>query len=430
MHIPILSRDALMAVVELQQVLLQLFVLIAFAMGAAVICKLIKVPVVIGEILVGIIIGNTGLFNMLQLGADAQVFEVFKQLGVIFLLFAVGLVTPFSELRKVGKTAFIVASMGVVVPFIGGYLFMTLLGYGTIPALFVAAAMVATSVGITARVIGDMGLSDAIESRVIIGAAVIDDVLGMLVLAVVVGVAGGSGTDLAQTAIVAIEGVIFVIAVIIIGGMVIPHLRKVRREKVEVERPLKTKTPLLSPLPLALVVCFGLSFIAGTFGLAAIIGSFLAGMAFAEFQDRWPCKEKFESINEFLVPFFFIFVGIQVQLSSFNDVLLIGLALTAIAILTKVVGCGIGARSMGSKSALIVGVGMAPRGEVGLIVATIGLGMGQVSNAIYSVVVFMSLATTLVAPPMLTYAFKAKFKKKEKRIEKDDDDGQLKFRDR
>ena len=429
MHIPILSRDALMAVVELQQVLLQLFVLIAFAMAAAVICKLIKVPTVIGEILVGIIIGNTGLFSMLQLGTDAQVFEVFKQLGVIFLLFAVGLVTPFSELRKVGKTAFIVASLGVVVPFIGGYLFMTLLGYGTIPSLFVAAAMVATSVGITARVIGDMGLSDAIESRVIIGAAVIDDVLGMLVLAVVVGVAGGSGTDIAQTAIVAIEGVVFVIAVIIIGGMVIPHLRKARA-KVDVERPLKTSSPLLSPLPLALVVCFGLSFVAGTFGLAAIIGSFLAGMAFAEFQDRWPCKEKFEPINEFLVPFFFIFVGIQVQLSSFNDILLIGLALTAIAIVTKVIGCGIGARSMGGKSALIVGVGMSPRGEVGLIVATIGLGMGQVSNAIYSVVVFMSLATTLASPPMLSYAFKAKFKKKEKRIEKEDDDGQLKFRDR
>jgi Kef-type K+ transport system membrane component KefB len=431
MHILILGRDALMAVVEIQQVLLQLFVLIAFAMAAAVICKLVKVPTVIGEILVGIIIGNTGMFAALQLGTDAQVFEVFKQLGVIFLLFAVGLVTPFSELRKVGKTAFIVASLGVVVPFIGGFLFMTALNYALIPSLFVAAAMVATSVGITARVIGDMGLGDAIESRVIIGAAVIDDVLGMLVLAVVIGIAGGSGTDIAQTAIVAIEGVVFVIAVIIIGGMVIPKVRKVAKDRnIDLEHPAKYAAPLLSPLPLALVVCFGLSYIAGTFGLAAIIGSFLAGMAFAEFNDRWPCKEKFEPINEFLVPFFFIFVGIQVQLSSFNDVLLMGLALTAIAIVTKVIGCGLGARSMGGKSALIVGVGMSPRGEVGLIVATIGLGLGQVSNAIYSVVVFMSLATTIASPPMLTYAFRAKFKKKEKKVERDDADGQLKFRDR
>jgi len=421
-----------MAVVDIQQVLLQLFVLISFAMAAAVVCKLVKVPTVIGEILVGIIIGNTGLFGALQLGTDAQVFEVFKQLGVIFLLFAVGLVTPFSELRKVGKTAFIVASLGVVVPFIGGFLFMTVLGYGFIPAMFVAAAMVATSVGITARVIGDMGLSDAIESRVIIGAAVIDDVLGMLVLAMVVGIAGGSGSDIAQTAIVAIEGVIFVIAVIIIGGMVIPKVRKVREKKVDVEHPIRTKSPLLSPLPIALVVCFGLSYVAGTFGLAAIIGSFLAGMAFAEFQDRWPCKEKFEPINEFLVPFFFIFVGVQVQLSSFNDILLLGLALTALAIVTKIIGCGLGARSLGGKSAMIVGVGMAPRGEVGLIVATIGLGMGQVTNVTYSIVVFMSLATTLAAPAMLSYAFKAKIKKKhiEKHIEKEDDDGQLKFRDR
>ena len=431
MHIPILARDALMAVIEIQQVLLQLFVLIAFAMAAAVICKLIKVPTVIGEILVGIIIGNTGLFGALQLGTDAQVFEVFKQLGVIFLLFAVGLVTPFSELRKVGKTAFIVASLGVVVPFVGGFLFMTALNYSLIPSLFVAAAMVATSVGITARVIGDLGLNDAIESRVIIGAAVIDDVLGMLVLALVIGIAGGSGTDIAQTAIVAIEGVIFVIAVIIIGGMVIPKVRKAAREKkVDVEHPTRTSSPLISSLPLALVVCFGLSYVAGTFGLAAIIGSFLAGMAFAEFQDRWPCKEKFEPINEFLVPFFFIFVGIQVQLDSFNSVLWIGLGLTALAIVTKIIGCGLGARSLGKKSAIIVGVGMAPRGEVGLIVATIGLGMGQVTNAIYSIVVFMSLATTIAAPAMLTYAFKAKFKKKEKRVEKEDDDGQLKFRDR
>lgn len=430
MQIPILGRDALMAVVEIQQVLLQLFVLIAFAMAAAVICKLIKVPAVIGEILVGIIIGNTGMFAALQLGTDAQVFEVFKQLGVIFLLFAVGLVTPFSELRKIGRTAFLVASLGVIFPFIGGYLFMTALGYSLIPSLFVAAAMVATSVGITARVIGDMGLSDAIESRVIIGAAVIDDVLGMLVLAVVVGIAGGSGTDIAQTAIVAIEGVVFVIAVIIIGGMVIPKVRRTKEKRVDVEHPLKTSSPLLSPLPLALVVCFALSYIAASFGLAAIIGSFLAGMAFAEFQDRWPCREKFEPINEFLVPFFFIFVGVQVQLSSFNDILFIGLALTAIAIVTKIIGCGLGATSLGGKSALIVGVGMAPRGEVGLIVATIGLGMGDVSNAIYSVVVFMSLATTIAAPSMLTYAFKAKFKKKAKRIEKDDDDGELKFRER
>ena len=430
MHIPILHRDALMAVIDIQQVLLQLFVLISFAMAAAVICKLIKVPTVIGEILVGIIIGNTGLFGALQLGTDAQVFEVFKQLGVIFLLFAVGLVTPFSELRKVGKTAFIVASLGVVFPFIGGFLFMTVLGYGFIPSMFVAAAMVATSVGITARVIGDMGLSDAIESRVIIGAAVIDDVLGMLILAMVVGIAGGSGSDIAQTAIVAIEGVIFVIAVIIIGGMVIPKLRKVREKKVDVEHPIRTVSPLLSPLPVALVVCFGLSYIAGSFGLAAIIGSFLAGMAFAEFRDRWPCKEKFEPINEFLVPFFFIFVGVQVQLSSFNDILLLGLALTALAIVTKIIGCGLGARSLGGKSAMIVGVGMAPRGEVGLIVATIGLTMGEVTNVTYSIVVFMSLATTLAAPAMLSYAFKAKFKKKKRHIEKDDDDGQLKFRDR
>jgi len=140
--------------------------------------------------------------------------------------------------------------------------------------------------------------------------------------------------------------------------------------------------------------------------LAAIIGAFLAGMAFAEFNDRWPCEESFESINEFLVPFFFVFVGISVDISSFGDVLFLAAIITLAAIASKFLGCFIGARKMGRQSAGIVGIGMVPRGEVGIVVASVGLGLGVITGSIFSVVVFMSIVTTIVAPPLLTWAFK------------------------
>ncbi len=157
------------------------------------------------------------------------------------------------------------------------------------------------------------------------------------------------------------------------------------------------------------MLCFGLSFLASYVGLAAIIGAFLAGMAFAEFRDRWPVEDKFEPINEFLVPFFFLFVGISVGLSSFSGVILIALIVTLLAIVTKIIGCGLGSIKLGGRSATIVGVGMVPRGEVGIIVASVGLSMAVISDNMFSIVIFMSMATTLVAPPLLTWAFKRKF---------------------
>ena len=423
----------------IQTVLFQLFMIIVLVEVAKIVCNKIKVPTVIGEILVGIVIANTFLYDFINLGSDREVFEVLKELGVIFLLFTVGLETPFSTIRKVGKTAMLVATFGVILPFIAGFVLMLSLGYDEVAGLFVGAAMVATSVGITARVIKDMNLMHAIESRVIIGAAVIDDVMGMIVLAIVVGVAGGGSLDIAQVALVSIEAVLFVLAIIFIGSLLLPKMVKKRDEKVAT-RGYTTKRPSrlsrlfrrkskgegtvvctadrksrgISPLPLALIICFALSSLSSFLGLAAIIGAFLAGMAFAEFKDKWPCENKIEPITEFLTPFFFVFVGIEVTLSVFGDmnILILALTITIFAIITKFVGCGLGSRKMGRKSAAIIGVGMIPRGEVGLIVASIGLAMGIVGDDLYSSIVFMSLATTLVAPPLLTYTFRRKLGKK------------------
>lgn len=390
--------------ISIETVLLQLLVLFLLAKVAGVLCEQIKISPVIGEIFAGVLIGNTILYQWLSLDIDLTLFQVLSELGVIFLLFAVGLETPFSELRKVGRTAIQVAVLGVIVPLITGFALITALGHGQTEALFIAAAMVATSVGITARVIKDMNLTQTIESRIIIGAAVIDDVLGMIVLAIVVGIASGGSTPLAII-LVSIEGILFVLMVIFIGSILLPNARKKMTSRRGPNQTVEKKRHGISPLPLAIIVCLGLSFAASFIGLAAIIGAFLAGMAFAEYKDKWPIEDDFHPINEFLVPFFFLFVGVSVSLSSFGDVLVIALLVTLLAVAAKYVGCGLGAWKLGGKSATIIGVGMVPRGEVGIIVASVGLSMAVISDSMFSVVVFMSIATTIIAPPLLTWAF-------------------------
>lgn len=405
---------------SIEIVLFQIFALFLFAKVAGLICERFKISSVIGEILAGIIVANTILFQWLgldlwaTLDVELDLFVVLAELGVIFLLFAVGLETPFSELRKVGKTATSVAVLGVVLPFLAGFAMFMIKDNNVNEALFIGAAMVATSVGITARVISDMDLTRALESRIIVGAAVIDDVLGMIVLAIVMGIAVGSSGGVLDIVLVSAEAILFVVMVIFVGSILLPKLRKKYAERRGPVEPLQCgerKRSALSPLPFAIIVCLGLAVLSTVVGLAAIIGAFLAGMVFAEFKDKWPCEKDFGPINEFLVPFFFLHVGLLVNLSSFRGVLGIAMILTLVAIATKWIGCGLGARSMGRSSANIVGVGMIPRGEVGIIIASIGLTNSFISDGLFSVVVFMSMATTIVAPPLLTWAFRRKMKK-------------------
>ena len=258
-----------------------------------------------------------------------------------------------------------------------------------------------------------MDLTRTLESRVIIGAAVIDDVLGMIVLAIVMGITSGSSGGILDIVLVSAEAILFVVLVIFMGSIILPKMRKKYAEHHKPAEPAQCgerKRAALSPLPLAIIVCLGLSVLASYVGLAAIIGAFLAGMVFAEFKDKWPCEEDFGPIQEFLVPFFFLHVGLMVNLASFVDVIVLAVVLTVLAIITKWIGCGLGAWSMGRSSANIVGVGMIPRGEVGIIIASIGLTMGFITDSLFSIVVFMSMATTIMAPPLLTWAFRRKMK--------------------
>lgn len=400
---------------SLGTVLLQILVLFTLAKVGGLICERFGVSSVIGEIAAGILVANTILFQWLSLDLDMSLFEILSELGVIFLLFAVGLETPFSELRKVGRTATLVAVLGVMLPFLAGFAYILALGHAQTEALFIGAAMVATSVGITARVIKDLDLTRSIESRVIIGAAVIDDVLGMIVLAIVVGMVSGGSSGIMDIVLASVTGVAFVLLVIFFGSIVLPKARQRangKRASVPFDDStvcVKKRKFSISPLPLAIIVCLGLSFAASYVGLAAIIGAFLAGMVFAEFKDKWPCDEDFRPINAFLVPFFFLFVGMSVDIASFGEVLVLAIIITLMAVITKYIGCGLGSLKLGRGSANIIGVGMVPRGEVGIIVATIGLSMSVVSQGMFSVVVFMSMATTIIAPFLLTWAFRRKY---------------------
>ena len=403
--------------VDIGIILVELFVLVLMAHVAGLLCNAIRIPSVVGEIVVGIAIGNLiiggeSIFAWLQLSNEANfpIFQVFAELGIIFLLFAVGLETPFRELRMVGKTAIMVALLGVVLPFVAGFAIIVAFSFGsTIEALFMGTALVATSVGITARVIKDMGVTGSIESKVIIGAAVIDDVLGLTVLAVVSGVSGGGALDILDVAVVAGLAVGFVLAILYVAVLLHKVRKNVERRNREKGRNSRLPTHL-SPLPFALIICFGLSALASFLSLAAIVGAFLAGMVFAEFRDIWPCEKKFEPINEFMVPFFFLLVGINLRLESLLswEMAFLIIIITALAILTKYIGCGYGARKIGKGSAMIVGFGMMPRGEVGIIVASIALATGVFSNSLYATVVAMSLITTLIAPVLIVYAYNRK----------------------
>jgi Kef-type K+ transport system membrane component KefB len=261
-------------------------------------------------------------------------------------------------------------------------------------SLFIAAAFVATSAGITARVLSELGVLGRIESRVILGAAVIDDIGAMLLLGVVTAMQGGQGgVSISGLLLVLAQAVSFVVLVGLVGT------RFLKRKSQVLDAPINP----LSPLSLALAACLGLAALASSIGLAAIIGAFLGGMAFAETPHRRALERQVQVLMAFLTPFFFVVTGLQIQLSQLASLGAIAtlLFITALAVAGKFAGGAIGARSLGKKSASIVGVGMVPRGEVGIIVATLGQNAKVFDDRLYALIIAMSLLTSVIAPPIL-----------------------------
>jgi Kef-type K+ transport system membrane component KefB len=350
-------------------------------------------PGIVGEIIAGILLGPSVL-NWVQ---PDQIISALAEMGVMFLLFRVGLEVKSSELMRVGGTALLVAVLGVVLPFGIGWAIMATAGVSRIEAIFVGAAMVATSVGITAQVLSAKGLLKERASQIILAAAVIDDVLGLLVLAVVSNLAEGHVNllGLATTGVVAAA---FTVLVAKFGTSTL------QRIVPRVEQKLSAGEVQFN---LAIVLLFGLSVFAVWAGVAAIIGAFLAGMALSETVNH-RVHDLAHGITELLVPFFLVGIGLHLDVSAFanRSTLLLSVIILAAAVLTKFVGCGLGAWQLGRGDMLRVGVGMVPRGEVGMVVAQIGLTLGVVEDQVYAVVVIMAVGTTLIAPPLLNYAYR------------------------
>jgi Kef-type K+ transport system membrane component KefB len=380
-------------------ILFTLFVVFIAAQVGGEIAQRLKLPGVVGEIAAGCVIGPSllGLIAPDQIAVGTPL-DVLAEIGVVLLLFSVGLETRLEDLKKVGKVAFLVGVLGVAVPFAMGSLWAHGSGFSWDKSLFVAAAFVATSAGITARVLQELHALQRIESKVILGAAVIDDILAMLLLGVVVSLQGGGGFD--PTHLVAVlVGAVGFIAVIGWGGT-----RVMRWNSDWLEKPRDPHSPLM----IVLAMCLGLAYLSTLFGLAAIIGAFLAGMIASETQQRQTLEKQTMPLLALLTPFFFVVTGSKIDLHELAsaDALIMLAVVTAIAIVSKLIGGWLGSLSLGRRSATIIGFGMVPRGEVGVVIASLGLAAGVFNNRMYAIIVAMSLLTAMVTPPVLAALLK------------------------
>ncbi|MSO20307.1 MAG: cation:proton antiporter [Acidobacteria bacterium] len=371
-------------------------------------------PSVLGELAMGVVLGNLSLFGFTALDylkTDPSI-DMLSKLGVILLLFMVGLESTVAQMLKVGWSSFLVAVLGVIGPFalgwgVGAWL---LPEHSSYMHAFLGAALTATSVGITARVLKDLGRSQTTESRIILGAAVIDDVLGLIILAVVSGIisAANAGGEMSYIAVgmTLLKAVVFLVGALVIGGRIAPRLFGLA-SKFQASGVL---------LAFGLSFCFVLAYLANVIGLAPIVGAFAAGLIledvhYRDFTDRGEhsLEHLVEPIASFLVPVFFMLMGMRTDLRSFGDMNVLGLAgaLCIAAIIGKQLAM-LGVLEKGLDR-LSVGIGMIPRGEVGLIFANIGLtlvlgGERIVDQSTFSAVVVMVIVTTVVTPPLLKWS--------------------------
>ncbi len=376
-----------------EELLLELLVIFVSAKVIGEIFERFSLPSVLGEILAGIVLGPYAL-NWIQ--PSTTIYSV-AELGAIFVLFSAGLETSPRELIRIGGKAVQVAGAGIVVPFILGFAYMRLRGDATNEAVFVGAAMVATSVGITARILADLHVLSTHAARIIMGAAVFDDILGMLLLAVVAGLSSGGGLHWLHLGILIGEAAGFALFMMFLAPRIV-HRMEPRVEQLSTQN---------ASLIVALAICLLLSWLAAKIGMAAIIGAFFAGLVFADYAPQWNLLPRVSGITEFLAPFFFFAIGARLNGRLFTkDVLVAAIIISALAIVSKVIGCGLPLLNEGWPTVLRVGVGMMPRGEVALIVALVGLQSKIIGQSTYAIVVFMTAVTTLIAPPLLRYMFR------------------------
>jgi Kef-type K+ transport system membrane component KefB len=352
-------------------------------------------PAVLGELLAGVALGASVLGVLDAADPRTHVIHLLAELGVVLLLFQIGLETNLPRLLKVGPAAGAVAMTGVIVPFALGYLVGKAFGLGEIPSVVAGAALTATSVGITARVLSDLGRLQEPESQIILGAAVLDDIIGLIILAVVSRIMEGGSLSVVNIGITTLIAFSFVVGVVVIGRFIIPPLfdllaRIGREETLGI---------------MAIAFALSIAYLADLAGSALIIGAFAAGLVLAPTRHAHTVEHGVLRLSMFFVPIFFVWVGAAVDVRTFADtqVLMIGGSLIAVAIAGKVVAGFVPFWFKGNK--LVIGIGMMPRGEVGLIFAQMGLTTGALTTGLFSALTLMVMVTTFLAPPLLKVLF-------------------------
>jgi Kef-type K+ transport system membrane component KefB len=376
--------------------LFQLTLVLALAVVSHFVVRRLKQPLVIGEIIVGILVGPSLIGFVL---VDYQVLANMAQIGSIILLFLIGLESDLSKIYT--KRNIVIAAGGVIVPFFVGYAVSTWMvpGVTSIQAIFIGATIVATSVAVTASVLMDMGLISSQVGSAVLGAAVVDDILAMTILAISGGIASGT-VDLERVFYLIIAAVSFIVVGILAGTHLISRLIALM-EKVGDKRHIEH-----TGFVLALTLAFLYAFIAEMIGISAIVGAFIAGTIFSGLKIRHEFEHGTKYLGAVFVPIFFITIGTLCDFSGLGTLLPFALVLTLIAIITKVIGCSIPARlmKMSSRESLAIGLGMVPRLEVALIIALYGLQLGVFDKGFYSVIVLVGILTALFTPPLLNMA--------------------------
>ncbi len=352
---------------------------------------------VLGELLAGVLIGP----GVLGLVHESEALHALAELGVLILLFEVGLESDLDELLKAGLQASLVAVVGVILPFAAGYAVMHWFGYPPLVAVFVGATFTATSVGITARVLADLGRLQDPAANVVLGAAVVDDILGLIILAVVTGAAQTGSVSPGSVALLTGKAVVFLVVALLVGLRLAPTL-------IGWIGRLRARGTLVV---YSVVFAMALAAVADLIGLATIIGAFAAGLILAKTDRRAHIEERIKPVADLFVPVFFVTVGMKVEpamLDPFaaNAQLGLALLLTGLAVASKL-AAGLAVYQRGVRR-WPVGIGMVPRGEVGLIFAGTGLAVGVIAADLYSALVVAVMLTTFVAPPWLKALYRGR----------------------
>lgn len=372
------------------EILLGLFILLVGAKFGEEIARRLGQPAVIGELVGGFLVGP----HALGLVVPGETAITFSEIGVVILLFAVGLEVRTDDLLAVGRAAVATAVIGMFLPLGAGVAIALAVGEEAGSAAFVGLALAATSIGITSRVLAEMGVLSRPFARVVLGAAVIDDVLALIAIGLLTGAVEGDVS--AATLLVAVSAV----GLVGLGFAVARRVRGLPREAFTFPRFAET------PLVPAFILMLALALFADFVGLAAIIGAFVAGLIIAETEVAKELEHEIAPLRAIFTPFFFAITGAQLDLGAIGDPAILGLALvlTVAAVATKAIGGLVGARSMGRWGSTAVGVGMIPRGEVGIVVANLGLASGLLSPGLFGAVLITVVLTTVIAPYLLAWS--------------------------